>query len=87
MKRSGFRIEDVSQGEPRQQVKGEIISDDHHISIYFDGFGNLEVDESEQSPIFVKLYKGELVCWVQRNKNDKSPVKVVLSGARITKGD
>lgn len=80
-----FVIKDMGKLEPRPQVMGVIVSDEEAISIHFDGFGRWQVDETESSPIFVELRDGELACYVMRNGWDKEPVKVVLSGARITK--
>lgn len=88
MRNVPFVIEDVSSlAVPRPRVSGVIVSDKFSISISFDGFGDVKIDDSEDAPIFVELHDGELACYVMRNKFDKEPVKVILSGARITKGD
>ncbi len=80
-----FVIEDMSKPQPRPKVHGIVNIDQFAVSIQFDGFGGVNIDEASDLPVFVELRNGELSCYVMRNGRDKEPVKVVLSGARITK--
>lgn len=84
MKRDRFIIRDSVKD---RQVNGEIVVEYGAISIYFDGFGSFVADDVSSVPVFIELHNEELSVYVMRDKYDKQPVKVVLNGARIVKGD